>query len=372
MAVIGTYNLEKAQEQERDQDEDEDASPGPAQPQSRNGSLVLLRIDDTKIDILQNLSTPSAILDVHFLPRHVPSGNFGTANSNGSFSLYELTGDEKQRPTTMVHIKTIQYFAENVLVTSFAWHPERFMVGMTGSDGRVCLGVIDGGGDEEGNVLPVGKHSVEAWTLAFSRDAESVLSGGDDSALRMMDLSEEQEQQDHEGSGRGRVHQKTARYWPWMDTRIHGAGVTAILPLHRDNASSLIVTGSYDDRIRLLGVEPTGQRRVLADANLGGGVWRIKLLEQRPRLPANHGVDKWRAEPPPTEVLLLVSCMHAGAKVVKMKKEGDVWAFEVLAKMEEHQSMNYGSDAQSFVNRQGKRTFLSTSFYDRLLCLWRF
>jgi diphthamide biosynthesis protein 7 len=90
-------------------------------------------------------------------------------------------------------------------------------------------------------------------------------------------------------------------------------------------------------------------------------------------LPAHHGVAKWRAEPPPEDILLLVSCMHAGSRVVRLSKSATKeWGFEVLAKFEEHKSMNYGSDCQPDLNDEGQRTFITTSFYDRMLCLWRY
>jgi len=85
-------------------------------------------------------------------------------------------------------------------------------------------------------------------------------------------------------------------------------------------------------------------------------------------------VEKWRSEPPPEAMLLLASCMHAGTRIVRLTKRGvnPSWEFEVLAKFEEHESMNYGSDSQPDLNSAGERTFLSTSFYDRRLCLWRY
>lgn len=66
--------------------------------------------------------------------------------------------------------------------------------------------------------------------------------------------------------------------------------------------------------------------------------------------------------------------MHAGARILRLEGAGDAregelaWEFEVLAKFEEHQSMNYGSDVQ-----QGSdgRKVVSTSFYDRLLAVWK-
>ena len=63
----------------------------------------------------------------------------------------------------------------------------------------------------------------------------------------------------------------------FVDRRIHLAGVTAILPL----SESLLLTGSYDDHVRLLEIPSSSQRgRVteLASLNLEGGVWRLKLL----------------------------------------------------------------------------------------------
>lgn len=66
--------------------------------------------------------------------------------------------------------------------------------------------------------------------------------------------------------------------------------------------------------------------------------------------------------------------MHAGARIVRVQadEEGN-WGIEVQAKFEEHKSMNYGSDAQPEEDGySGPRTIVSTSFYDKLLCLWRF
>jgi diphthamide biosynthesis protein 7 len=366
-AVIGTYNLEKNPIGDEESAEVTSVNGRDGKkPQSRNGSLILVQVDGDHVNILQNLSTPSAILDIHFLT-HVPSSNFGVATSTGAFAIYELAS--WARNPVLIHIKTIQYFPENILITAFAWHPESYMVGMTLSDGRVCLGVIDTEGTDEPQHLDLGKHELEAWTLAFMPDGAGVLSGGDDSAIKMIELSDEPHEVDVVKSDR----YKPARYASWSDRKVHGAGVTAILPLHVDDESGLVVTGSYDDHIRMLRVSTVGQREILADMDLGGGVWRLKLLDRKPSLPAHHGVEKWRSEPPPTDILLLVSCMHAGTRVMKLcrDKEGE-WQFTVLAKFEEHGSMNYGSDCQAKVNAEGKRTFITTSFYDRMLCLWRF
>ena len=74
---------------------------------------------------------------------------------------------------------------------------------------------------------------------------------------------------------------------------------------------------------------------------------------------------------------LLASCMHAGSRIVQLSRCGDEWEFAVLAKFEEHKSMNYGSDVQLLVGGSGvggrerqRRVIVSTSFYDRLMCVW--
>jgi diphthamide biosynthesis protein 7 len=86
---------------------------------------------------------------------------------------------------------------------------------------------------------------------------------------------------------------------------------------------------------------------------------------------------------------LLASCMHAGTRIVRLtSSEGGEWEFGVQAKFEEHKSMNYGSDVQPLIGGGGaggvegegdqqqekeerKRVIVSTSFYDRLMCVWR-
>jgi len=64
--------------------------------------------------------------------------------------------------------------------------------------------------------------------------------------------------------------------------------------------------------------------------------------------------------------------MHAGARLVRLSRDPrtETWKFEVLARFEEHKSMNYGSDAQP--QPGNLKTLISTSFYDKLMCLWHY
>ena len=65
--------------------------------------------------------------------------------------------------------------------------------------------------------------------------------------------------------------------------------------------------------------------------------------------------------------------MHAGSRVLRLQSDGDgTWQFDVIAQFTEHQSMNYASDFQPCSGEEGRtRTVVSTSFYDKLLCVWK-
>jgi diphthamide biosynthesis protein 7 len=108
-------------------------------------------------------------------------------------------------------------------------------------------------------------HSLEPWTLAFSPDTSHIFSGGDDAVLQSMQVSY--------GSGSDGDDSPSSTTL-WSDRKTHEAGVTAILPL----ANDLLITGSYDDNIRLVSAPPVGRRQVLAELNLEGGVWRLRML----------------------------------------------------------------------------------------------
>lgn len=162
-------------------------------------------------------------------------------------------------------MRTEQICEASTLVLSTAWHPkDPTTIGATLSDGRVVLCQTARQGsqacEENFQITTVLEHNLEAWWLAFSPSAngtDEVYSGGDDQVLQRC------------GGGTG--ESRTLR---WQDRRIHQAGVTYILPL----SSDLLLTGSYDDHIRLISAPAAGRRQVLAETDLGGGVWRLKIL----------------------------------------------------------------------------------------------
>ena len=328
-------------------------------------------ISDAFRELLHTLSSTSAILDIHFVTG-TASAVFAAATSTGSIGIYQLETPSSAPvdAPTLHHMETVQYGPEDVLVTALSWHPDGCEFGITLSNGDVKLGrTFYGSSRSKLKNKRVMTHDLEAWTTVFFSDGSGMLSGGDDRALRFTELP-----QSPMDCYEDLVPPQYApwRKPRWTDTKIHRAGVTAILTVYWDEASTLIVTGSYDDHIRLINAHTVGHREVLAELNLGGGVWRLKVLSKMNAPRTRRRWHTWDSDPYPEQMLLLVSCMHAGVRVVKLACIENTWRFEVQAKFEEHKSMNYGSDSQPDSDDRGRRTFISTSFYDRLLCLWRY
>lgn len=262
------------------------------------------------------------------------------------------------------HIFTENVADSTVLVLTLAWSllpawPSIIAVSL--SNGQV--GIFDYK-LREAPVHLIHAHSLEAWTIAWSTIAGTdglprLYSGGDDSALsvhdapsmlhiRMLDTE----------PATGYEHMS-------CDAKTHGAGVTAILPLMIESGRGreILVTGSYDEFLRVLLPKMPGRRtELLAEKRLYGGVWRLKLLDSSQI--ALDGGEKFK---------ILVSCMHAGAKVVEVSYSAEEkWDIETLASFEEHESMNYASDAREEINDDNVKstTYISTSFYDKRLCVW--
>ncbi|MCJ1399352.1 hypothetical protein MMC11_002554 [Xylographa trunciseda] len=304
--------------------------------QSRSGSLVLFRLDGKSF--------------------------------TGAIEIYHLNSGHN---ISLERFLIIQAFDAAVLVLALGWHPSaekstEFAVSL--SNGNIAL--LDYEKTPSTRVVQEA-HSLEAWTVSWSylddTSNECLLySGGDDSGIRAF-LPEQLSNRikDNDDDDRSSMS-PIASAW---NTKIHGAGVTAILPLmsSKPSTTQTILTGSYDEYIRVLTLNPRGVWKVLAEKRLGGGVWRLKHISNL----EDNGI------PSPTEssFYVLASCMHAGARVLEICQAGDeTWSVKVMYKFEEHESMNYGSDATGLKGQEeGQMPSLlvaSTSFYDRKLCLW--
>ncbi|KAK0610470.1 hypothetical protein B0T17DRAFT_620946 [Bombardia bombarda] len=393
--LVGTYNLQKdedaaaaiAENADAESDDDSLAEATVKTPQSRNGSIIVYKVEDDKLIHIQTKPQPSALLDLHFNPHACKHDICGVVSSTGTLAMFKLdpSGEQPLKHLKTMDMATMSKDADgaidtDTLFTSFCWHPTRAdMVAITTSAGHVYL--VDLGVSEGSWVLypePIITHTLEAWTVSISpflgtttgqpyeglqknESSFGVYSGGDDSALRYQRCTLGAADADDET-------QHPVDITSHMGARFkgHEAGVTAILPLclTKDGAE-LVITGSYDDHIRLFSIsaQPYGPSRaeILAKSNLGGGVWRLKLIDLDDGIADGHS---WRAR-------LLVSCMHAGARIVELIRTADgKYQFRTIGRFEEHKSMNYGSDLQPGWTED--LSIVSTSFYDKLLCLWKF
>ena len=311
-----------------------------------------------------------------------------------------MTGEETE--PSISHIESLPVIDDDVIVTSLAWHPtalDQLAVTLTNGNVNIILAPssIFGGRDvsshhtkqisEDNNHTTTHmQHSLEAWTsiiLPSNWPYSGLLSGGDDAVLAYSPLPSNHVQHDDEPP-------QPEHLSSWSNRRIHSAGVTAILPLPIKAASMFVcLTGSYDDHLRVLslpglpGATHVRQPQVLHEIDLGGGVWRLKLITESTQV-TTHGRR--------CIFTILVSCMYAGAKIVELSlrvnngnRDGaGVWESRVVAMFSEHQSMCYACDVQEScvadVEKGGAgggagggtaRRILSCSFYDRRLCLWR-
>lgn len=257
----------------------------------------------------------------------------------------------------MRRLSCLQIADPSILILSIAWSPWSGMpttLAYSSSSGQI--GIFDYQNFKCSSRTSQA-HSFEAWTIAWSAIAAPTLySGGDDSALCK-----------HHEVTPLELNQYPGRLMPETiirDEKTHGAGVTAILPIAIGIGSEeIVLTGSYDEYIRVLTLRnSSGTSKVLCEKGLGGGVWRLKCLKYD--RPAPNGKLK---------IEVLASCMHVGTRVVLISRSKEqFWAITIVARFEDHESMNYASDARRevFEKDSSSTTYVSTSFYDKKLCIW--
>ncbi|KAL8797523.1 MAG: hypothetical protein Q9195_000339 [Heterodermia aff. obscurata] len=356
--VIGTYCLDTGDGQEECPRETDQAT---NVAQSRNGSLIFFSVNETKPSVVQSFQTSYAVLDLHFSPNK--PNVLAVATSIGTICLFTVDVASQQDPE-LKEVSVIDIAKPSILLLSLAWCPSKY------EDGRLAASLSDGSvvildcEDIQHSIYQEQCHTLEVWSMAFLPPfggSHILLSGGDDSIIRANFVDW---RPPHDSSGSCGTIEKDL-FLP--DRKIHSAGVTAILPLAAaatDSELKITVTGSYDEYIRVLTVpkSSTGRWGLLAEKRLYGGVWRLKLIRRW----SSQGSDNFT---------VLASCMHAGVRILTISNsEDDSWTIKESAKFEEHKSMNYASDARSEPSEGNAQTFMvvSTSFYDRKLCIWKY
>jgi diphthamide biosynthesis protein 7 len=316
---------------------------------------------DGELEFIATKPRPSAILDLRFQPYPGKEDIVGVVTSIGSLEIFRF-GASQSSSLDLLSTVRIPGLGEDVLFLSFGWHPTMpDTVAITTSQGGVhILQLAPDYKTCRSTHEPVITHSLETWCTVISPvpsnpEQFTLYTGGDDSVLHYATCSITGPDPDDDSS----LEVETV-FGP-MQVPGHNAGVTAIQPL--PCGKDIIVTGSYDDHIRVYSIqglhETYGMRKtkLLAEENLGGGVWRLRLIG------TEAGNGTWKA-------VILASCMHAGAGVISVSgSEGGEVDLKCLARFEEHESMNYAGDFQPGT-QDGELVCVSSSFYDKLLALW--
>ncbi|KAF3390553.1 Diphthine methyltransferase [Penicillium rolfsii] len=362
--VVGTYLLS---ETKNEADEVQ---------QTKTGSVQLWRLDPitNNLSLVQKVSLPYAVFDLHFHPRD--TSKFAIASSTGCISLFEVSATEPS-----IHQIWTKPVHENASIPALflAWasknwfsEPDADGFAVTFSDSRTTVfgttkDITDGSAFTEWGSFEA-RQMIEVWFVALAEmqvpgNGESkvdtipfMFTGNDFGSLHTRRFEcHETKAQDYDAPLANILleHDDRARH--------HNAGVTSILPLPVSlvDDAPILLTGSYDEGLRVYHATRRGE--VLAEEGLGGGVWRLQLLKTK-----ESGSERY--------FWVLASCMHAGTRVVKVTQtqqdQTAEWGIEVLAEFTEHESMNYASDVWKGA-RSSELLCVSSSFYDRRVCVWR-
>jgi diphthamide biosynthesis protein 7 len=213
-----------------------------------------------------------------------------------------------------------------------------------------------------------------------------LFTGGEDGKLRLLSLASSPMECSSKLSVSERPHQLRT-FHP------HEYGVTFILPLpvySTDTPQCFLLTGGYDDYIRVFTTHDSrstapkmGKPQVLAELKIEGAGWRLQFLENywcpgssSTSLSKENTVSS--AQIAPYVFRVLASCHVAGAKILEITGSlcGD-WAIRELGNVTIHDSMCYASGVVPTESKRGEtinpslpRICVSTSWEDRLLCVW--
>ena len=202
------------------------------------------------------------------------------------------------------------------------------------SDGRMTLWSLDDGALRHRSRwlahAYTGSAPAEIWCTVFDeRDKRLVWSGADDCKLKSWDL---------------RTPCRSAA--SETPQRVHEMGVTSVRTLEQN--PSILVTGSYDERVRLFDVR--NLRRPISTAAVDGGVWQLRTVP----IPSA-----------PKAVGIAAACMRGGVSVLDLTTSG----LAVRASNAFSNALMYGIEHLGTF-AAGSIQMVSCSFYEHELHFW--
>ena len=356
LMVFGTYSL-VAKKEDREHE-----------AQVRAGTIEVLPVSPIfnpaypgmLLPKLAKRSFSAAVLDIHFHPQDQTLLGVALSNAQVHFLRFIRRGDVLGRRviTELIPLGyvTIAEAGEDgliPLVTQFLWLPTIKEYGRRDVSNKLCVSFaatlssfnvkiiktrvpgIKSTNDhrlaQPPTALPflsenIHTHDLEAWTVSsltifeFDGNLQHILlSGGDDSKLIASMVEQD-------NCSRLETLLTSPAALLWTDRRTHSAGVTSILPLPLLTKENLpqptpVLTGSYDESLYLHTLAAhTHRPTLITSVPLRGGVWRLKLMDSY--LIPLPSVARPPSRKPPTQYIthhiVLVSCMHAGVKIVRV------------------------------------------------------
>ncbi|XP_015692149.1 diphthine methyltransferase homolog [Oryza brachyantha] len=319
--AAATYTL---QEQEQEHGEEE--------RQDRAGTVSLFSVDADEEDasrrlrLLHTVET-AGVFDMKWSPL---APLLARADAHGCLALWRLEQEEDGSDEGAILRDVCSGDISSSMCLFVDWNQTADSLSVGLSDGS--LSVVSMREDRLEVSEQWTAHQYEVWTCYFDRAKPHLLySGSDDCSFSCWDLRQ---------SPSNSVFQ---------NKKSHNMGVCCIAqnPLERN----MLLTGSYDEFLRVWDMRSMVKPVSVKSLNLGGGVWRIKY----------H---------PVIADVVLAACMHNGFAIVKVGT-GDAAVMETYSK---HESLAYGADWQTREGAEQSKNcsvVATCSFYDRLLRVWQ-
>lgn len=182
---------------------------------------------------------------------------------------------------------------------------------------------------------------IPAWIVAFDTTGTRVISGGDDSCLKLWDLA-------NPTTPIANIN------------KLYTAGVTS--GAWHPTASHLFAAGSYDETCRIW--DARALKSPLHTLHTGGGVWRTK----------------WNTAPLlESESFLVLACMHAGSSIYRVNvpsrpaalTPGVITCSKVAEHFDSDSDNHLAYGIQVLGMRSDRFDVFSCSFYDNKVHHWR-
>lgn len=299
---------------------------------SRAGSISLFDVDGNScgLNLFHRVET-AGIFDIKWNP--VQGGATPLLAQADADGFVRIHGLECPGGSTLADAKLKESSCINIssaMCLCLDWNPLATSLAVGLSDGSVSIASL---AESQLSVEQQWKaHEFELWAASFDIHQPNVVyTGSDDCKFSGWDLRE-------------------ASSMPaFRNSKIHKMGICCIVKSPND--PHFLLTGCYDERLRVWDVRSISKPVNETSVCLGGGVWRVKY----------H---------PYVKDLILAACMHNGFAVVKVNNQNS----EVIETYNKHGSLAYGADWQKCrLEQEGKKesnVVATCSFYDRLLRVW--